>query len=361
MIDEWLTWTKIRLLPKNRRFSALAVLILLALAAAGWALRPAPTPPSGVEKGFPPAAPVQSRNAARLKWGSLFRPRTTPISLPAGQLHGADWFLPMAPDSSLAFILHDREARWQVAGQTRTLNDVPANPDGIRHGPEGRSLAWATGTGVILHPSLASPPRNIAKATAPYFTREGQLQYLVPSGSNITVRGPFPAVTLSNPGQTGPEPFIANGTRLITDRAGALLNWPLAPEAKPAAIARVNPKLWPRLIASGTVGRGFYLLLSNPTATPAYLLLFDSGSHVWWVRWHSPLLPEVKPWGQDLVVSRLDPKGRLAIIAGGQIRPITVSDGLFSAGPDGVVFQNGGKFYRIRPESPSTSAFNSRK
>jgi len=304
-------------------------------------------PPSALSQD-PLTAP---RASHRLSLGPTQTVHPQAISLPRGQLQAADWFLPLSPSSSVAYVLHDGQSRWLVAGTRRSFPSMPTDPIGtLAVTTDGRAMAWMTTTGVddVTWPSKT--PKFIAKATAPSFQSGHELSYILKDGVFWRIVMGSHHYTLAGLGQIFSHPFIDGG--VAYDDHGHL-GYVLVAHDTRHLVASVDAAHWSTPLNAGSLSDGgMYFLLAQHTPIPSYLLVVDQRGWIGYYAWQSPTIPEIGSVHGVLALTYLEPNGQLVILKGHQLVPLNVYPNLFSLGPMGLVWQSANGHFRQLSELP---------
>lgn len=322
-----------------------AVAVLLAMAF--WVFNPNRSEGAPRARSKPAAVPVLAPTGARpLMWGSKLSMRPQRLPRPAGQLRDADWLWPLGPRSSIAFVLHDGQSRWELDGRIRPLPGAPTDPIGaFAAAPGGSRIAYTRGTGV----EVEGPDTEtfIPNAEDPAF---------LPNGTPVAIRaeaGGFSVLSgntlLRFPGSGTPfaDPYLSPRDIAVDDRGSlGVVDWQSRGDR---LVARVNPRQWPTPVAAGSLSGGSWFLLSRPTALPTYLLLVALHGRMFYHVWQSPTPPQAETVGGRLALTWLKPNGSLAVVQGSHLHPLGIVPGVFSVGTKGLVYQGGGGFLAVKP------------
>ncbi len=283
---------------------------------------------------------LRPRVSRTLRWSRpiVVHPKT--LMLPPHQLARANWWRPITLSSSVAYILHDGQARWLVQGTRIPLTTAPVDPVGnLVAAANGHMLSWTTPAGIDW---MAWPgPRRgrVARASSPHFTAN-RLTYLLVDGSSFTVVEGSQRYHFSHLGMPFAHPFAGRGVAVY--RRGTL-SWVSIPGGKTHVIAVVNPRRWSTPIMAGAIRGGVFCFLSQPTAVPSYLLIAKIRGRVYDYAWQSPTVPELGVVHGTLVLTYIKSGGQLAALSHGRLTPLSARPGLFSAGSQGLVWQSHGR------------------
>lgn len=283
---------------------------------------------------------LQPRGSRTLTWGRTVVVHPKALTLPEHQLPHSNWWWPLTKSSSVAYILHDGQARWLVQGSPVPLTTAPVDPVGnLVAAANGRMLSWTAPAGIDW---IAWPgPRrgHVAHASSPYFTGD-RLSYLLLAGSSFTVVEGTHRYPFAHLGIPFAHPFVGQG--IAVDRRGTL-SWVSIPGGKSHVIAVVNPRRWSIPLMAGAVRDGVFCLLSQPTAVPSYLLIAKIHGRVYDYAWQSPTIPELGVVGGTLAITYIKSGGQGATLSNGRLIPLSAQPGLFSSGPQGLVWQSRGR------------------
>ncbi|MCY0880518.1 MAG: hypothetical protein OWS74_00835 [Firmicutes bacterium] len=331
-----------------RRYWGIIVMIGLAIiGGAVWSARQHRTPPTVHWKHASPLR--RAPQASAISWGTSAAATTKPLALPAGQLTQANWLWPITPISSLAYILHDGQARWLYQKTAYNLKSAPVDPiNRVAAAPDGRTIVWTTLSG-LDELSAHTPLHQIASAKDPAFTTQNQLVYLDKSGTPSTVHAVTPWGVFSEPAAVwaSAKPFFHHGQALAIDQQGHISVQNFSTGQK-KSVASVYPAQWPNFIGAYQLGSGqSAFVLSNTTRLPVYLIILVHHNHpIAWYRWSSGLTPE---WGVSqghLLVENANAAGATAILLHGRWHTVSAITGLFCATPSRVIFQTSHGFFQ---------------
>lgn len=329
-------------------FGAVAGLIVLCILIGVWLVHRQASQEASTQTalaGDPLLYPPQS---LRLRWASPQAVTPKALSLPKGQLKGADWFWPITASSSVAYVLHDGQSRWLIEGKARTFASMPTDPIGMLvASPNGKRLAWPTPSGVeSVHGAFGLKAVSLAGASSPFFESDGALAYILPGRRAFTAVVGQHRYAFSGLGQAFDHPFLQGA--LAYDDHGRIGVVSLARRTR-QLVAKVNPRRWPNPLAAGSLPSGIrYFLLSANTPIPSYLLIIDQSTSVRYYAWQSPTIPEVAIADGTLCLTYIKSQGQLVVLSGTRLIPLNVSTNLFSAGAMGLVWQApNAKFQRL--------------
>ncbi|MCY0878208.1 MAG: hypothetical protein OWU84_04640 [Firmicutes bacterium] len=268
---------------------------------------------------------------------------TADVALPARQLRNAEWYLPIAPDSAVTFILHDGQTRWVIDGQALSLRNPPLDPaDRLSYTQNGQALAWVRPNGGAAIETARSY-QVIPQATAIAFNLRNQPVWV--SGHHLFVNGAAESWTFQGiPAET--HALLHHAQALITDDHGEICEYAV-PAGRKTLLATVRPRRWPLLVTARHVSGGLAFLMERESALPRYLLVDVQHGTVRWYRFVSATPPELGVFRGQLVVSNVTANGNLAVIDGRSLLPLNVVPGIFSSGPEGVIWAGASGFVRL--------------
>jgi hypothetical protein len=328
---------------RNRRFSAIAMVVLAILIAFWLSHRQtALAPKDPTIAGDPILSPQASR---RMTWRPLQAVHPAAVALPKQQLAQADWLLPVTKSSSVAYVLHDGQARWLNEGQMVNLHSAPTDPiDQLTASANGTALSWPTPAGVELLSWPGQKTRLIPHAVSPYF-ETNRLAYLLNQNTSFTVVEGGRREHFVHLGEPFAHPFLADGVAFV--RRGDLA-WVQLSSRAVHQVATVNPAVWTTPISAGTIRQGLFMLLSRPSPIPGYLLIVDQAGTVRYFAWKSPTTPEAGVVNGRLALTYIRNGGQLVVVRDGSLTPLNVYPNLFSVGPYGLIWQPAnGHFSRL--------------
>lgn len=288
--------------------------------------------------------PVLSPASSPLSWGHPLDASIQPIALPKDQLSAAEWYLPITAQSSISYILHDGRARWVVNQRRIPLREAPIDPtDQLSFASNGMQLAWITPNQQVKIVTPTHSQTLPAKAQAVGITPRNDIVVVGRHHVRINNRQE-PWSIVGKPASL--HTLIDQSRSLIVDDNGSI-NQVSVTSGHVRHIAAVRPQRWPNLLVARSLPQGVVLLLSRPASLPSYLLIVRQRAQLFWYRFESPTTPEVGSWHSTLVIANMASNGDLALLQGTSLDPLNVQTGIFSAGPQGIIWEGSTSFEKL--------------
>lgn len=290
------------------------------------------------------------KNATSLPMGAGGTTTTQNISMLAGSVAGAEWYLPVTAKSAVSYALHDGQGRWVISGRHYSLTNAPTDPVGaLSTAPNGSGIAW------VLHDQIRWLKADGAITLIPHghsvhLTDRG-IEYVVSAGTTHQVINPYGTRFVQYNTATSPTPFLNHGTTFVYDDRGTIYLMTLS-TGKTHRLFSVKAVHWSSVQSSVSFSGGIAIVLSRQTPIPAYLLTVVTPQRTYWYRWSASTTPEIGVSSQgQLVVAGIEP--HLVVYSGGSLHTLPQSAGIFSAGPMGIVLPNShGGFQRLVKINP---------
>lgn len=294
--------------------------------------------------------PLQTVSSQPLAVGPAAHSKVASVALPRGPMSQPDWFLPITATTSIAYQLHDVRMQWTVKGQSLAITNGPPNPSTqLVTSPSGNSIAWPVGSGFEVrtwpnHTHTWPHTQAVAFSTHRLLTvaRKGSSLAITEPGSTTS-----PIALSGTPAQF--HPFTSDGRWLAT-LSGKHLTWVNTRTGKTLPVATIASSAdWPRLVTVRKVGSTSGWLLMSPGTIPGYLLVVSTpGGGVHWYRWHSAISPQLVVGANHLVLDQSESSGPWWVIGSSHRHALSISAGLVSDGPQGIIWRASQGFLRLK-------------